>query len=137
MLRNTLKRQTEKPLLRYIGVGGTIYLLELVVIFIAQRAGASTVLAVAISFWIGLLISFAAQKAITFRDRRLHRKVLVPQLLAVGLLVVFNFLFTIFVAHLLQSLLPAALVRTLALGATTIWNFYLYKTHIFKVPIID
>jgi len=35
---------------------------------------------------------------------------------------------------------PAPISRTIALGATTIWNFYLYKTRIFgdnELPPIE
>jgi putative flippase GtrA len=69
---------------------------------------------------------------VTFGDKRMHHKVLVPQIAAYCLLVAFNFGFTVLVTKLLEGVLPAALSRTLALGVTTMWNFYLYKTRIFK-----
>ena len=31
-----------------------------------------------------------------------------------------------------RALSPAVVTRTIALAITTIWNFYLYKTRIFK-----
>ncbi|MDB5170661.1 MAG: hypothetical protein JWO35_355, partial [Candidatus Saccharibacteria bacterium] len=55
-----------------------------------------------------------------------------PQIVAFSLLVLFNFSFTVFVTSLLEDTLPAVATRTLALGITTIWNFYLYRTRIFK-----
>ena len=113
-------------------VGGSVYILELVVIFVAQAFGASAVLAVGLSFWIGLLVSFVLQKSVTFGDRRLQHKVLLPQFFAFSLLVLFNFGFTLLVAKLLIHTVPAVVSRTLALGITVIWNFYLYKTRIFK-----
>ncbi len=124
---------------RYLIVGGSVYLLELLIIFIAQKLGANDVLAVALSFWIGLTVSFGLQKLVTFGDRRLHHTVLLPQVLAFSLLVLFNFGFTILVTGLLDGVVPAYIARTLALGVTTIWNFYLYKTRIFKTdtPVID
>jgi putative flippase GtrA len=117
---------------RYLFIGGSVYLLELVVIVVAQWLGASAILAVGLSFWIGLLISFGLQKIITFGDKRLHHRVLIPQIIAYCLLVAFNFGFTILVTKLLVSVIPAVATRTLALAITTIWNFYLYKTRIFK-----
>jgi putative flippase GtrA len=104
------------------------------IILIAQRLGASAVAAVAISFWLGLAVSFSLQKIITFGDKRLQRKVLVPQAVAYGLLVLFNFGFTVLVTGLLSPPVPPVITRTLAIAITTIWNFYLYKTRIFKVP---
>lgn len=121
-----------KPRYRYLIVGGSIYLLELVVIVVAQRLGASAVWAVGLSFWVGLVVSFALQKLVTFGDKRLHHRVLLPQIIAFSLLVLFNFGFTLLVTKLLSPALPAVVTRTLALGITTIWNFYLYKTRIFK-----
>lgn len=113
-------------------IGGSVYLLELLVIVVAQKLGQSAVVAVGLSFWIGLCVSFILQKLVTFGDKRMHHRVLLPQVLAFSLLVVFNFSFTIAVTKLLQHVLPAVVTRTLALGITAIWNFYLYKTKIFK-----
>jgi putative flippase GtrA len=132
MLTDKLRSFLKKPGGRYLVIGGSVYLLELVVIFVAQRMGASAVLSVGLSFWIGLVISFVLQKSITFGDKRLHHRVLLPQVIAFSLLVLFNFGFTLLVTNLLSPGLPAVVIRTLALGITTIWNFYLYKTRIFK-----
>jgi putative flippase GtrA len=127
-----LKKILSTPLRRYIFVGGSVYLLELAVIVAAQNLGASAVLAVGLSFWIGLAVSFGLQKVVTFGDKRRHRKILIPQIIAYGLLVLFNFGFTLLVTKLLADAMPAVASRTLALGITTIWNFYLYKARIFK-----
>lgn len=127
-----LRLLLQRPSMRYLIIGGSIYVLELIVIFVAQHFGASAVVAVGLSFWIGLIISFGLQKIITFRDQRLHHRVLIPQLAAFSLLVLFNFVFTLLVTKLLGATVPAAVARTIALAVTTIWNFYLYKTRIFK-----
>ncbi len=117
---------------RYLIIGGSVYLLELLVIVIAQALGASAALAVGLSFWLGLLVSFGLQKFVTFGDKRRRRQVLLPQVIAFSLLVLFNFGFTLLVTSWLSPPIPAVITRTLALGITTIWNFYLYKTRIFK-----
>ncbi len=119
---------------RYLAIGIAVYAFELLVIVIAQQLGASSVAAVGWSFWLGLVVSFGLQKLVTFGDKRLHHRVVLTQLAAFSLLVLFNFGFTLAVTKLLEGLLPAVFCRTLALGITTIWNFYLYKTHIFKLP---
>lgn len=127
----------QKPLVpsaiqRYLLVGLSVYIFELLVIVVAQRAGAGSILAVGLSFWLGLSVSFGLQKLFTFEDKRLHHRVVIRQVLLVSLLVVFNFAFTILVTQLLSSIIPAVVCRTLALGTTTLWNFYLYKTKIFS-----
>lgn len=127
-----LKKLLERPGYRYLFVGGSVYLLELIIIVVAQALGASAVVAVGLSFWIGLVISFLLQKLVTFGDKRTHHKILIPQVIAFSLLVLFNFSFTVFVTSLLSNTIPAVVTRTIALAITTIWNFYLYRTRIFK-----
>lgn len=121
-----------RPGYRYLIIGGLVYAFELVVIVVAQQLGASPVWAVAISFCLGSLVSFFAQKLITFGDKRMHRRVLIPQAIAIGLLLTWNLAFSVLVTKLLQNVLPTVATRTLALGVTVIWNFYLYRTRIFK-----
>jgi putative flippase GtrA len=122
----------KRPIIRYGITGLSIYILELVIIAIATSLGASAVLAVSISFWTGIFTSFAVQKFFTFDDKRVHHKILIPQLAAFSLLVLWNFGFTVLLTSVLEDFLPPAISRTFALGLTTIWNFYLYKTRIFK-----
>lgn len=119
---------------RYLAVGISVYIFELVVILLAQTLGATPVGAVALSFWSGLIISFLLQKFFTFGDRRTHYKVVAGQLFAFSLLVLFNFGFTVEMTHLFAAYLPAVIIRSLALAITTIWNFYLYKTKVFYRP---
>ena len=127
-----LRILTDRPSSRYIVIGGSVYVLELAVILSAQLLGAGALVAVGLSFWLGLVVSFALQKMITFGDKRLHHRTLIPQIVAFSLLVMFNFGFTLGVTQLLVSQVPPAVSRTIALALTTVWNFYLYKTRIFK-----
>ena len=117
---------------RYLLIGGSVYAIELGAIVVVQRLGAKPVAAVAISYWIGFVFSFILQKLVTFKDRRTHHKVLIGQLLAYAALVLFNFGFTIVVTKSLSSVLPAPVIRTIAIAVTMLWNFKLYKTAIFK-----
>jgi putative flippase GtrA/LmbE family N-acetylglucosaminyl deacetylase len=116
---------------RYIVIGLSVYLFELGVIYTAQHAGANPLVAVSLSFWLGLLVSFALQKFVTFRDHRMHHQIVLTQFATVTALVIGNFCFTLLVTELLRPFVPAAVSRTIALGITTLWNFYLYKTRIF------
>lgn len=128
-----------RPFGRYLVIGGLVYLFELIVIVAAQWLGAGALVAVALSFWLGLTLSFILTKFVTFGDKRTHHKILIPQIVAVGLLVLFNFGFTLLVTRLLEDIVPPTISRTIALAITTLWNFYLYKTRIFKTdePVID
>jgi putative flippase GtrA len=127
-----LRTLLEQPKYRYLLIGGSVYIFELLIILLAQAMGATAVWAVGISYCLGTLVSFFLQKFVTFSDTRMHHKILLPQLVATGFLVVFNLGFSLLLTKLLQNHLPAVATRTLALGITTLWNFYLYKTRIFK-----
>lgn len=127
-----LKLHLKRPGVRYLIVGGSVYVFELAIIIAAQLLGASPVISVAVSYTLGTLLSFLLQKLVTFSDKRMHHKIVIPQLVATIALVVFNFGFTLLVAALLTNIVPTVISRTLALGVCTIWNFYLYKTRIFK-----
>ncbi|MDL2363072.1 MAG: GtrA family protein [Patescibacteria group bacterium] len=131
-MKHKLHSALQRPLTRYVLIGGSVYVLELFVIVAAQRKGASAVTAVALSFSIGLLVSFVLQKVLAFKDRRTHHKILIPQIIAFILLVLWNFSFTLLLTKALESHLQPVITRTMALGITTVWNFYLYKTHIFS-----
>lgn len=127
-----IKPLLARPGIRYLLVGASVYLFELMVIFVAQQFGASAVWAVAISFAFGTVVSFFLQKLVAFEDKRMQRRVVGVQFAAVCLLVVWNFTFTVLLAKAFENLLPVMVTRTLALAMTVTWNFYLYKTRIFK-----
>lgn len=134
MIKSKLLSQLQKlpeSTKRYLIVGVSVYLFELVVITLALRAGVSNVFAVGLSYWLGLLISFILQKFITFQDKRVHHKVIIAQVAAYSCLVLFNFIFTLVFTGLVGHYINAWLCRTFALGITTFWNFYLYNTRIF------
>ncbi|HVO86430.1 MAG TPA: GtrA family protein [Candidatus Binatia bacterium] len=131
-MKTKLKKLLSRPGYRYLLIGGSVYLLEVAIIIGAQALGANSVLAVGLSFWIGLIVSFTLQKFVTFGDKRTHHKILIPQIIAYSLLVALNFSFTLLVTAIVSPPVPAVIARTVALLITTIWNFYLYKTRIFK-----
>lgn len=129
---NKLKGLLASPGYRYLIIGGSVYVFEILVIIAAQAWGAGPVLAIALSYILGTLVSFFLQKILTFGDKRMHHRILVPQLIATTVLVVCNFCFSLLVARILAHHTPAIVSRTIALAITTIWNFYIYKTRIFK-----
>ena len=131
-MKQFIVRWLKRPIIRYVLVGGSVYVLELIVILVGQQSGLSDVAAVALAFWIGLSISFLLQKFVTFGDARTHHRVILKQVAAVATLIVFNFVFTIVLTKLTADVLPAAVSRTIALLITTLWNFYLYRTSIFR-----
>lgn len=121
-----------KAFMRYLVVGGSVYVFEMAVIVIAEWLGATAVWSVTISYALGTLLAFILQKFVTFGDKRVHHRILIPQLLATCALVAWNLLFTVMLTKLFENVLPTVITRTVAIGITTLWNFYIYKTSIFK-----
>ena len=132
MLTAKFKQLMSRPGGRYLVIGGSVYAFELAIIVIAQYFGASAPWAVAISFCLGTAVSFLLQKLVTFGDKRMHHRILIPQIIATAILILWNLGFSVLLTKLLQHVWPAVVTRTIALLITTVWNFYLYKTRIFK-----
>jgi len=129
-----------KPLIshsgvRYVLIGGFVYLIELSSILVLKYIGFDSIVSVAISFWLGLVLSFVAQKYITFNDKRSKGSIVLSQVVAVSLLVLFNFGFTLMFTHFTAGFMSLVISRTIALIFTTVWNYYFYKNHIFRVKI--
>ena len=122
---------------RYIIVGGSVYALELATLLALKHLTGNSAFAITVSFIVGLVISFVLQKVVAFQDRQTSRAVVLPQIFAVSALIFVNYLFTLFAVTLLEDYMPLIISRTLALVCTTLWNFYFYKFHIFKSPVID
>jgi putative flippase GtrA len=119
-------------IIRYLLVGGFSYFIELcVILFCKNVVGTNDITAVAISFWVGLIVAFVLQKIFTFNERSRGRKV-VKQSILYGLLVLFNYLFTLFFVGIFTDYIDVVIARTLALIITTIWNFLIYNNYLFK-----
>lgn len=127
-----LRRLQKSQPARYLFIGGVSYIIEMAALLsITYLLFFSAELAVACSFWIGLIVSFLLQKYIAFGSKNNHRTVVGRQAALYGLLVGFNYIFTITFVGIFVSLLGLVIARTLALITTTIWNYFVYK-HIFK-----
>jgi putative flippase GtrA len=121
------KNITQNTLVRYLAVGGSSYVLEITVLYGLKTAGLSSVAAVAISFWFGLLFAFFTQKLIAFKDKNSSKKAYAKQFTIYLALVAFNYAFTLGFVALFDTMLSVYLLRTIALAITTIWNFFVYK----------
>lgn len=122
-----LKKYLSHSLVRYILVGGCSYALELIILFSLYRlAGLSATTATAISFWVSIITSFFLQKIFSFKNYQKQVKMLSKQFTAYGILVLFNYCFTILVVAFFPDNL-LLLSRTLALAIVTVWNYLFYR----------
>lgn len=115
-------------------MGGTAYLIEITSLYVlVDSLGFSPLKAVAISFWIGFVVAFTLQKLVTFKNYERQKEEIAKQLIMYGVLVGWNYGFTLVVVKLFGSHASIIVVRTLVIIMVTSWNFLLYHL-IFKVP---
>lgn len=132
-MKDLAKQIANHSAVRYIFIGGVAFVVEMAALyFFATILSLGPTLGVAISFWIGLVISFTLQKIFSFKNKAKNKKHLTKQMVAYGALVAFNYAFTLLFVSLLEPILTLLIARTIALAITTIWNFYIYSKHIFK-----
>ena len=127
-----IKKLWKNTAVRYCFIGGLSYVIELIALFSLFKVfGLPRTVATGISFWIGLVIAFLLQKKFAFKDYSTETKVIAKQGVFYGLLIVFNYLFTLAVVSVFSNDL-LFFSRTLALAITTIWNYFIYKQQIFS-----
>jgi putative flippase GtrA len=113
---------------RYLLVGGSAYLIEMACLYSLHHVlGLSSIASVAISFWVGLVAAFILQKWVTFQNYDKRARVLASQILTYGLLVVWNYAFTLLAVKLFSSI-SVIIVRTVVILIITSWNFIIYKS---------
>lgn len=126
-----IKKLWNKTALRYCVIGGVSYLLELIILFgLVKGLSLQRTVATGIAFWFGLITAFVLQKVFAFKDYSKEVKSLSKQGVVYGILVIWNYVFTLAVV----SLMPKEFLlfsRTLALIITTLWNYFIYKHLIF------
>lgn len=123
----------KRSIVRYVFFGGLSYIIEIAIIQISLITLHDNIVSVTIGFWSGLVIAFLLQKMFAFQDGQKKPKRLLSQMLAYGLLIVINYLFTLGVVWALGNTIMGVIgARTIALVITTVWNFFAYKYVIFK-----
>lgn len=131
-MREKIHHLSRSTLVRYLCIGGLSYAVELTSIYLLIYLFSLTpVEASAIAFWIGLVISFFAQKIFAFSNTNFSLSHLSKQTVQYGLLVIFNYIFTLLFIYILRDY-EVGITRTIALAITTFWNYLIYKSLIFK-----
>jgi len=131
-VKNSIRKIAGLSSTRYLLAGGVSYFIEISALYaFVIFANTSTITATAISFWIGLIVSFLIQKTYTFKNRSTTKKETSRQIVLYCMLVAFNYVFTILFVYVLHEY-EVGVIRTIALIITTLWNFYIYKRFIFR-----
>jgi putative flippase GtrA len=122
-------REVHVPLkfVRYVAVGLTAYAAEMTALYAMKHIGRhGDVQAVAVSFWVGLIVAFVLQKMLVFQNYDRSVRSLSRQAVLYGLLVAWNYGFTLMVVHGLSRHISVFLLRTGVIGIVMGWNFLLY-----------
>jgi len=119
----------------YLVVGIGSFLIEMAALyFFKEVLRFSDLLSVGISFWIGFVVAFILQKIVTFKNKDKTVKTVGKQMVVYAALAGWNYIFTLGLVGFFADTTSVFWVRTVAIGITTIWNFVLYRTIIFKAP---
>ncbi|MBS7346393.1 MAG: GtrA family protein, partial [Candidatus Sacchiramonaceae bacterium] len=103
---NLIKNST---LVRYIMTGGTAYILEMAVLLsLSEVFKLNSTVAISIAFWLGLIISFFMQKVLAFQNTNTKPEEISSQGIYYGLLVIFNFIFTLIFTNILAPVISLA-----------------------------
>lgn len=124
------ERVFASSIFRYIGVGGTAFLIDfLITVICRDLLGIPLWLAVAAGYWSGFVINFSLQRSVAF-DSREHP---VCSLVLYGLLVAFNWAATTAVMYLLVTVggLTTPVGKILCTVMTTVWNYPIYRFIVF------
>lgn len=121
-------------LLRYLFVGGSTFLIDFSLLVIGrEKFRLSVSVAASISYWISIVYNFSLNRFWTFSQKELSA--LHKHALFYGMLLAFNYVFTISFIHFTASLLHYGPAKVLAVAIQMSWTYYLYKTRIFKSHI--
>lgn len=122
----------QHPVVRFLFVGGLTYVVDIgILVGLHYGLHVQRTVATAASFWVGLLFSFGLQKLVAFQDYQKEIKAISKQALWYGVLILFNYFFTLFVVSFFPDK-DLILSRTIAVILTAIWNYFFYKNIIFR-----
>lgn len=132
-MNKSIARITSHSLFRYMFIGGLAFasdyalLLALYYVFSLPLAVATTA-----GFTTGLLVSFMANRYWVFGNKGSERYI-GRQGIEYGLLVIFNYLFTVLVVNYLHSRgMPPYVSKILVMLAIICWNYLLFSKFIFR-----
>ena len=133
-----LARLFKSSILRYLGVGGTAFVMDLLVTVVTRMvllattplaAQMATALAVAAGYWSGFAVNYLGQRNFAFKSYANRLYSLIMYFVLVG----FNWLATtVAMIALVDHLgLSATLGKIICTAVTTVWNYPIYRYVVF------
>ncbi|HSX45319.1 MAG TPA: GtrA family protein [Candidatus Saccharimonadales bacterium] len=116
--------------IRYLFVGGTTFFLDLgTLILLHGKFHISLPLATSIAYWLSVIFNFSLNRWWTFSVS--EKSSLQKHAMTYGLLLGFNFIFTVIFVSNVSHHINYAKAKILAVAFQMCWNFFIYKNFIF------
>ena len=117
---------------RYILVGSTTFALDIGLLFFFKlRVGLGLAEATTIAYWVSILWNFIFNRWWSFNIKEI--KSLHKHALTYGILLGFNYIFTLFFVSIISRFIYFGIAKTLAVIIQTSWTYLIYKNYIFKL----
>lgn len=117
-------------LVRYLFVGGTTFIIDLgLLVLLHGVLNINITVATSISYWASIAYNFTLNRWWTFsasENKKLHK-----HLLAYGLLLGCNYLFTVLFVSIVSRHINYAIAKTLAVTLQVFWTYPIYKSVVF------
>ena len=116
--------------LRYIFVGGSTFIIDFGLLYITHTVlNINIALATTIAYWTSIVYNFSLNRQWTFSaaDKSSLRK----HALYYGLLLLFNYLFTVLFVGIMSQFIYFGIAKVIAVVTQISWTYILYKRYIF------
>jgi putative flippase GtrA len=129
-IKNILAYFYQHPFIRYVFVGGTTFIIDFSILFILHgKLGIGLVIATSIAYWTSILYNFSLNRNWTFSAN--EKNALSKHILMYGLLLGFNYVFTVVFVSVVSHYIYFGTAKILAVGIQISWTYFIYKKIIF------
>ena len=119
--------------MRYLFVGGSTFIIDFSLLIVLHgKFNLNIALATSVAYWVSILFNFTMNRWWTFsasENKKLHR-----HLFGYGLLLCFNYLFTVIFVSLVSKYISYAIAKIAAVIIQVSWTYLIYKNVIFVSP---
>lgn len=131
-IRSALRRAWSHSAVRYLAVGGFCFVVDVGLLWLAHDGlGVPLVVATPVAFLASFAVTYTMQRVVAFAS---DSKV-VPSVARYTALVIFNTLATTGIVWLVDQVGWGWLAgKVLAVVATTVWNYFVYRYWVFVTP---
>lgn len=116
---------------RYLLVGFTTFTVDIVILYILhEHLFVSIPISTSVAYWVSVLYNFSLTRWWTFSAS--SKNSLRNHAMAYGVLLAFNYVFTVLFVTIGSRFIYFALAKIIAVGITVTWTYLIYKNYIFN-----